>query len=414
MMRSALPRRLAALLLSLVALLALPGTASARRTFTGENHLDVPRPLMKATQEGLEMIYRREYVPALDHFEGISKDFPDSPVGHVGRALAFQSMMLENFDLSHEAAYARERDAAYALVNRALKSTQRQAWNHFLYAVVVGLDGIHEARRGDMLTGLNKGWDAVEAMKKARRLDPDFADPELGIGIYNYWRTALTEGNKQLPKFGDHRAEGIAQMTSAQQRGFLTWAAAGFTLAFTYWEDKKPDQAVAECEKLLKEYPESVITRMLLGRVHAKADRVDAALAQYREIQRLAPQNQRVLFLIGDLLFKKKDDRGAEEHFMKYLATRPMELAQASAWFRIGQIRERAHDVEGALGAYQAALQLAPKYSQAEKRLLALKERKTGKAALPVGANVSAPAGGKVAPAPGVPAKAPAARLPAR
>ncbi len=384
--------RRGAFLLSLLAgvfLLLHPEVAHARRNFTGENNLGVPRDVMMRTQQGLEMVYQREYSQALDHFEKLSMDYPDSAVGHTGRAVAFSSMMLENDDFSFEEPYKRDLKAGYEVVTRALKAPSQKAWNYFLYATLVGVDGIHDVRRGDTLSAFNKGWDAVEAMKRSKQVESQYYDPDLGLGIYNYWRTAITRQVKSLPKFGDHRAEGIAQMRATHEKGLLGWAAAGFALVYTYWEDRQPTLAIAEALKLRKDYPKSVVNNMVLGRIYADTGKYDEAHALWKEIQRDAPENKRVWFYQGDTWFRQKNhDKEAEQAFMQYLKSQPQKDNQAATWYRLGQIKERAGDLEGALGSYQMALSLRPKYPACEKKLAAIKQKKmeggVGKGLAPV------------------------------
>ena len=77
----------------LFALLLAPLAAEAgagspiSKTFTGENPLGVQRAEFRFAQEGMELIYQRRYLEALERFEVAGIDFPNSPLGPVGRSL---------------------------------------------------------------------------------------------------------------------------------------------------------------------------------------------------------------------------------------------------------------------------------------------------------------------------------------
>ena len=360
----------------LAVFLAMPAGHAQAREFTGENPLDVETDLMKRVQEGLELIYQREYQEALHKFREVNELYPDSPVGHFGRSVVFQAMMLENFDYEYRDTYRVEADLAKAKVQRTLKTGHQKGWNTFLYAGIVGLDGLDSVREGDYLTAFNKGWEAIEAMKKAKRLSPEFADPDLGIGIYNYWRTAITDRVNYLPRFGDHRAEGLVQMENSRDNGLLVWAGASFALAYTYMEEREYDKAIAECLKLQADYPNSVINNMLLGRIYTKSKDYDAAIATYDKLLVSAPDNRRVHWHIGDCYYKsRRHNAEAKEAFNKYLEMNIPALYRCHSHFRLAGIAEREKDYAEAVSQYEKAVEADPSYTQAAKRLDKAREK---------------------------------------
>jgi len=368
------PTFLGALLLAFI--LSIPATHASAREFTGENTLGVETDLMRRTQEGLELIYQRQYKLALRHFREVGEIYPDSPAGPFGRSVVFQAMMLENFDYAYRDTYQAEAVKALALVEKALKSPDQKAWNYFLYAGVIGLDGLDRVREGDYLTAFNKGWDALEAMKKAKRHAPDFADPDLGIGIYNYWRTAITSRVDFLPKFGDHRAEGIQQMEHARDNGLLVWAGASFALAYTYMEERDYDKAIAECLRVQSEYPDSIINNMLLARIYTKSKNYDGAIATLERIQQTDASNKRVLWHLGDTYYKsRRHDEEATQAFTEYLEHNIPDTYRCHTEYRLGQISQRARDYAEAARRYELAVQANPKYSPARKRLESMQKK---------------------------------------
>ncbi len=368
------------LMLGAAVLVLTMGTVAGAREFSGENTLGVEVDLMKRVQEGLDMVYMRDYQGALKHFREVKEIYPDSPVGALGRSVVFQAMMLENFDYEYRDTYQVEAGEALALVEKSLKSGQQSAWNQFLYAAIVGLDGLDRVREGDYLTAFNKGWDALEAMKKCKRLAPDFADPDLGVGIYNYWRTAISDQVDFLPRFGDHRAEGLAQMERARDEGLLVWAGASFALAYTYMEEREYDKAAAECLALQREYPDSIINNMLLGRIYTKDKDYDAAIATFQKIQAVDPSNRRVIWHIADTYYKtRRNNEEAKQYFNQYLGLSIPDQYRCHTHYRLGQIAQRQKDQDEAISQFRQALEADPDYKPARRRLESAVERREKK-----------------------------------
>jgi hypothetical protein len=116
--------------------------------FTGENPLGVSRAEFAMTQEGMELVYQRRYSEALEVFEECGIDFPDSPVGPVGRSLVWQAMMFENYDFSRERPYLTEYAEAKERLKRARRGRTSKSWLDFLEAVHLGLDAMYDIRKG--------------------------------------------------------------------------------------------------------------------------------------------------------------------------------------------------------------------------------------------------------------------------
>jgi len=361
--------------LLLLALL-LPGLAQAAwkdysgKKFTGENPLDVPRPEFRAAQEGMELIYQRRYPEALQVFEVAGIDFPDSPLGPVGRSIVYQAIMFENYDFTYDRIYLQEATEAEQRFKRVGRSRDRKAWNLFLLAVHQGVHAMYEVRHNDYLSGFNLAWEALENVKKVQRLAPDFHDVQLALGLYNYWRTALTENVDYLPKFGDHRAEGLKQMQIAKDKGLLAPAPASLCLTYSYMESKRYDEAIKEAMWARQHYPTSILNEMTIGRVFLRMKKYDDALAAFKQVQALAPENDRVLWQIGEAHYKsRKDNVAAKESFKAYIERDPLPEFKAHAYYRVGLIERRQRHYEQAVYQLELAVKTDPKFKAAIKKL---------------------------------------------
>lgn len=360
--------RLTCLRLALAALLIAP--LAQAREFTGENDLGVEPDLMRHVQEGLEMIYQRQYPDAVTHFATVKELYPDSPAGAFGTSVVYLSMMLENSDDTYREEYAAEVAEASVLAERAMKSGQQKGWNTFLYAGIGGLEGLDRAQQGDLLGALNKGWEAIESMKRAKRLEPDFADADLGIGIYNFWRTLVTEDLGYLARFGDHKDEGLAQMEHARDEGLLVWVGGSLALAYAYKDMRQYDKAIAECLALQAEYPDNVINNTMLAYMYAKNRDYEESMESYQRVLAVDPENRRVVWHIGELYYRMEiHDDLARDFLTKYLQLEIPVRYRSQTHDRLGEIALRQEQPTAALHHFEAAREADPSNKRARHHL---------------------------------------------
>lgn len=365
------------------ALAALPLSAwagqRAGRKFSGENPLGVPRPEFATAQDGMELIYLRRYEDALEVFEEAGVNFPESPLGPVGRSIVYQAMMFENYDFAHDAAWKSEHAEAQTRIKGARRQNDRKYWNQFLEAVHLGVVAMYGIRQGDYLGAFNQAWDALELVRKVQRAVPTFHDLQLALGLYNYWRTAISEQVDGLPSFGDHREEGLEQMRTAKAKGLLAPAPASLCLTYSYLEGKRWKDAIAEAQWARERYPQNILNETTLGRVFMAAQRFDDALRTFEGVRTLAPENTRIWWHIGEAHFKaRRDNASARKAYDRYLESKPIDEYRAYAYYRIGLLARRQRDYEEAERWLLKCTQTWPKFKEAAKKLEEVRARKEG------------------------------------
>ena len=367
----------------LAAAMLLPASAFAGRAspsgknFTGENPLNVSRAEFAGTQEGMDLLYQRRYSEALEQFEEMGIDFPDSPIGPVGRSLVWQAIMFENYDFSQERAYLTEYADAKDRLKRAERSGDDKAWVYFLNAVHLGVDAMYDVRKERYLPAFDKAWEALEYIKKVERLAPEFHDVQLALGLYNYWRSAITDQVGALPDFGDHREEGLAQMKLAKDKGLLASAPASLVLTYSYLEARKYDDAVTEAMWARKRYPDNLLNELTLGRVYRYARKYDEALASFDRVLEIDPDNDRVWFQIGEAKYKsRRDNDGARAAYKKYLASEPLPVYAAHTYYRLGMLERRLRRYDEAIAYLEKAVEVWPKFKRAGERLEEVRKQK--------------------------------------
>jgi tetratricopeptide (TPR) repeat protein len=351
----------------------LAGKSSAER---GAEQLHLDLGFVTGIQGGLEKLYRRDYAGTKTYFLQLELEYPNTAVAEVVDTLIWQAMMLENFDFRYDSQYWVASKTARAALDRALAAPGNEAWEHFLYGGIVGLESIHTARTGSYQSALQLAFEALDHIQKTRELAPTFTDLLLADGMYNYWRTVITESSSLLPDFGDKRAEGIAQMRQVEEGGIFLGPATTLALAFTWIEAGKYTDALASCQKNRAVYPHNVINNLLQGMTYTSLRKYPDAIHLFDEVLADAPENHRAHYLKGLALLRAARYADAETELTTYIASDYLEKWELSgAHWRLGQTYEKQQKWSGADAEFTASVKLDGN-PQAKSALEALRTRR--------------------------------------
>jgi hypothetical protein len=131
------------------------------------------------------------------------------------------------------------------------------------------------------------GVEARKHLLRCLELDPNMADANLGLGLYNYYVDTLSAMAKVLRFFmgipgGDKRV-GLRQLETASTKGELTQMEARFNMAKNLRNyDRDDARAARAASPLTAEYPENPIFLLLAGDIEQKLGHNDAAAAKFR------------------------------------------------------------------------------------------------------------------------------------
>jgi tetratricopeptide (TPR) repeat protein len=150
--------------------------------------------------------------------------------------------------------------------------------------------------RGENRTTARFGVHGREHFLHAIQLDPELADAEFGLGLYNYYVDTLSGIAKFLSFFmgipGGNKQEGIRQLEQDIAVGVLTPSAARFYLALDLHRyDQQYEKALAVIGPLVEKYPSNPLFQLARGDLYAKMSRKEQALACYRAAAALPVQN---------------------------------------------------------------------------------------------------------------------------
>jgi tetratricopeptide (TPR) repeat protein len=325
-------------------------------------------------QAALDALYRRDYSATKADFTQLDATWGTTYHAPIGETLVWQALMLENFDFRYDKPYQASNKRVRAALTAAIKQPGWDAWEHVLMGCLVGIESMHAARGEQYLSSLQIGFEAMDHIQAAREAAPAFHDLVLADGIYNYWRTVLTESSRMLPDFGDHKAEGLAQMGEISQDGVFLTAPATLALTFSWIEENQLDNAIAAADKNKASYPDSVVNNLLLGRVDVLARKYDDALAAFDDVTRVDADNFRVKYYRGLAYLRTGKVDDAKVQFEAFLATDGLDDTDRSAGaYRLGECAEKQGDVATAETRYKESVAIDG-YGPAKLRLQKLKE----------------------------------------
>ncbi len=335
----------------------VPGVPS--EVVRAASDLGMTRPFVQGVQVGLELLYERRYDDMRRHFRELEAVYPNTGIQGVAEVLAWQSMMLENFDFRYDDAYKVASASARQRLDAARKVPGSDAWERLMLGVVSGIEAIHAARQSRYLPALTLAFEAIDHIEGARTLAPLFIDLQLADGLYHYWRTALTEQSKVLPSFGDQKQQGIDEIQAVIERGVFLAAPARLALAFTWMEERKYDRARDLLLVNQAAYPSNIINEEMLGISYLSMHAYPPSLQSFDTILRIDSSNQRAHYYRAVSLLKLKRFDESIVALKTYLAFPGLaDWHQSGAYFRLGSALEAKEVWVGAMAAYNKAVQI--------------------------------------------------------
>jgi tetratricopeptide (TPR) repeat protein len=304
--------------LFLVAPLVIPARASK---------LTVP-PETAAT---LDKIYSFDLEGAVEDAKRMEEQRPNHPLGYLLEAEAlWWRIWCTSADFKYGMTDARRRPKFAAdqhyfeLSARALslaeaqikrnESAEMQFYAGMAEASAARLYGL----RGENRNTARSGVRGREHLLRAKALDPDLADVDMGLGLYNYYVDTLSSLARILRFFmgipGGSKPEGVRLLEQAAAQGVLTSNIARFYLALNLHRyDQQYEKALSVLAPLAEKYPANPLFQLARGDLYAKLGRKQQALACYRAAGALPVQDAECQSHVRELVRASVAALGAQQ-----------------------------------------------------------------------------------------------------
>jgi tetratricopeptide (TPR) repeat protein len=254
---------------------------------------------------GLGLMMNGDLNGAIEVFKQIQQKDPQSPLGFVLEADAtWWRIYYETANLVDPDVFAATDsdstpyDAHFEdLVNIAIRKAEARIhanedvarsylYEGFAYALRARLAGLRDkdlptARAGKKMRSL---------LLRAKGLDANLIDADLGLGIYDYFVDTLSAIVKILSFFiglpGGSRTEGLRELQLCAEKGELARAEAKFYLAKDYsrWNEKQYERSMHLFEQLAHEYPDNPLWPMLIGSLYLRIGQAARGEEVYRQV----------------------------------------------------------------------------------------------------------------------------------
>lgn len=273
------------------AAVALTLAAPARAALTPEEEGDLDRAVHE--------LYNLDYTASRADFRKIIEVDPDNPFGYLFEAAGIWWQASQEYGLfkdtpTLQGLFEEDVDAAIRKGDAWTNSHDREqrADGHFVMGMALGTRGQWSLMKGQWLAAWSDGKKAVKHLRKCEKLDPDYHDAELGLGVFEYQAAQLSGIVKLGAMLGGMRGDaagGIARIRDASQSGRYARRQAEEFLSSIYFDDQRDyASALPLLIHLRTEFPESVyfdfLTAVAQDRVGDLSGSIDTARAAFAKI----------------------------------------------------------------------------------------------------------------------------------
>lgn len=412
------------LVITAVLLLAPPGTLAQTTIVysTGGSMTETERSRFDSLRRsGTEALYNLDYDRAQKDFKEIIRLYPNHPAGpqlmaaRVWIKTLYESRRLQSSLYSSESFYSSGEDKvdpkvitefrtltreAKRLSETRLKRDPKDIEARYWLGATEGLKAsFEEAVERRHIAALKDGNDSVDNHREVLKLDPNYVDVGITIGLYEYVLGSLPLPFKVLAGvtgFRGSKKKGLAWVERVAKEG--TWARddAKTLLIILYTREKRYPEVLANARELSAKYPRNYLYRLeaagalvAQATVERKAKNIEAAekaereaFATFDELLRdrsVRETVSRVLDLVhfkyGEVLLKAGEGERAAKEF---LAATKAERAEPALVTMAHLFAARAYDLAGkrndAISQYREVLTRPDIYAAHDEAKKGLKE----------------------------------------
>lgn len=286
----------------------------------------------RARTEGFEALYNLDYETARARFKELAKAFPDHPAGSQFLAASLwletlnASRRLQSGLYNNESFYAKTEDkvdpkivaqfkewtrTSKLLAEARLKKNPKDAEALYFLGATQGLKAAFAgAVERSFVSALRSGSDAVDRHRETIKLDPNYHDAELTIGMQDYIVGGLALPYKILAGMTGTRGSkkrGLATLERVMREGQWAKDDARVMLIPLYKREGRYADAAALARELAAKYPKNYLFKL----EYADALVSQAAKEREKNGAQAATATEREAFAIFDSLLRDRATRDA-------------------------------------------------------------------------------------------------------
>jgi len=376
-------------------------------------HTD-PLNLDPTVREGYEHFYILDYDGAISRFESVLKAHPQDPMayGYVQMATVFRELyhqdLLDTTYYAHDSfltskrnvpvtAEIRQRvesltDTGIRLADDRIRANPNDKDAYFARGY---LRGIHAAFitlvDHSFVAAARQGYAARNDSEQVLKIDPDYADAKMAIGIQQFAVASLPRWVRMIVGIvgvGGNKERGLQMLRESAAHGVVTSVESRTVLSLFLRHDARYPEALTEQRGLAEQFPHDYLFRLEEANLTKDEGNGPAAIALYKVVLADAakpgyfvdPRLQMAWFGLADTQRGQNDIADAAINYV-HAADQP----KCSDWLRkraqlnAGEMYDLLHQRPKAVELYQMASAGGGDQSQADMARRLLKTPYTGK-----------------------------------
>jgi len=293
-------------LLLLAFLLALPAFANS---YNPAAHTD-PINLTPQVREAHEHFYNLDYDGALTRFEAIQRDNPQSAIatGYVLMTLIFRELyhqdLLDTTYYAHDSFLTSKRNvpvppairariesltnSAIALCDQQIKTNPNNANAYFARGYARGMHAAFiTLAEHSYVAAARQGYAARGDSEQTLKIDPDYADAKMAIGIQQFAVASLPRLIRMMigiTGVTGNKEKGLDLLRESAAHGIVTGIESRTALSLFLRHDARYPEAIVVQKGLADQYPRDFLFRIEVGNLTKDSGNGPGAIAIYREI----------------------------------------------------------------------------------------------------------------------------------
>lgn len=325
-------------------------------------------------QEALKAMYIYDFSQAQAIFEKFTTGESFHPLAPLG-ALATKwlgDQEMYGYLVANDHLLSRI-DATIKVYKDYMQNHGESAEIYFYLGATLGLKARVALGRKEWLAVLFNGYNAVAYIRKAARLQPDFVELQLPLGVFNYY-VGISRNYMRIAAFilqtSGNKDEGLKQIHAAALNAPYGQYEARGLLAFIYlYLEGQPERAYHEAQWLVKAFPPNPYYHFLAAEALLAMGETKAAEKEIHTLSRLIPKLKaytqkeyrlRQHLLEGELAFAQGNWVRAQEKLKIYVDNYDLEsdIPLTIALVKLGQIADLLGQRPQAIHYYRRAIAL--------------------------------------------------------
>jgi hypothetical protein len=352
-------------------------------------------------RRGYDRFYEMDFDGAQRIFEQVAQAHPNDPMAfdyllltHVFRAL-YQQDLLDTTYYAHDSFLSTKRQVEIpgnerkaiedltikvsSLSDAALKANPNDKDALFARGYAKGLHASFITLADhSFAAAARQGYSARNDSEAVLKLDPQYADAKMAVGIQQFAVASLPGFVRILVGVmgvGGSKPKGIALLKDAGAHGVVTSVESRTALSLFLRHDGRYPEALDVERGLAAQYPHDYLFRLEVANLLKDEGHGLDAIAEYKKVLEDAAKPgyfvdarlQLAYFGLADTQRGYNDLKGAQENYLKVVhEPNCSDWLRKRAWLYEGQVSDMLHDRAAAMRAYQQVLAAGGDQSQAD------------------------------------------------